>query len=232
MKIQVWSDVMCPFCYIGKKNMEAAVAKLPFKDEIEIEWKSYQLDPTLDKNTAGISINTYLSQKKGLPVDKIKEMQQNIVEIGNKAGIHFNQENAVVVNTNTAHRLIHFAQENGKGSEMEEALFKAHFTDEKNVADVTELANLAASVGLDKVKAEEVLHSEAYDYEVNQDIMDAKNMGISGVPFFVLNNKYAVSGAQPSEVFEEALFQTYSETQSISGSRDSGSCCSVDGGCH
>ncbi|MDN3706112.1 DsbA family oxidoreductase [Myroides ceti] len=232
MKIQVWSDVMCPFCYIGKKNMEAAVAKLPFKDEIEIEWKSYQLDPTLDKNTAGISINTYLSQKKGLPVDKIKEMQQNIVEIGNKAGIQFNQENAVVVNTNTAHRLIHFAQENGKGSEMEEALFKAHFTDEKNVADVTELANLAASVGLDKVKAEEVLHSEAYDYEVNQDIMDAKNMGISGVPFFVLNNKYAVSGAQPSEVFEEALFQTYNETQAISNSRDSGSCCSVDGGCH
>lgn len=232
MKIQVWSDVMCPFCYIGKKNMEAAVAKLPFKDEIEIEWKSYQLDPTLDKNTAGISINTYLSQKKGLPVDKIKEMQQNIVEIGNKAGIQFNQENAVVVNTNTAHRLIHFAQENGKGSEMEEALFKAHFTDEKNVADVTELANLAASVGLDKVKAEEVLHSEVYDYEVNQDIMDAKNMGISGVPFFVLNNKYAVSGAQPSEVFEEALFQTYNETQAISNSRDSGSCCSVDGGCH
>lgn len=232
MKIQVWSDVMCPFCYIGKKNMEAAIAKLPFKDEIEIEWKSYQLDPTLDKNAAGISINTYLSQRKGVPVDKIKEMQQNIVEIGSRAGIQFNQEKAVVVNTNTAHRLIHFAQENGKGSEMEEVLFKAHFTDEKNVADVAELANLAASVGLNKVKAEEILRSEAYDYQVNQDIMDAKNMGISGVPFFVLNNKYAVSGAQPSEVFEEALLQTYNETKSTSGSSDSDSCCSVDGGCH
>jgi len=229
MKVQIWSDVMCPFCYIGKKNFEAAVSKLPFKDAIEVEWRSYQLDPTLDKNEKGISINDYLAQKKGISLDQIKGMQQNVVSMGAKVGIDFKQENAIVVNTLTAHRLIHFAQENGKGNEMEEALFKAHFTDSKNVADFDTLAALAGSVGLDVQKTFDMLRSEAYEYEVAQDILEAKNMGISGVPFFILNDKYAVSGAQPTHLFEEALLQTYQETVVDVTGDDTANACSVDG---
>lgn len=229
MKVQIWSDVMCPFCYIGKKNFEKALAKLSFKDEVEIEWKSYQLDPTLESDTTGITINEYLSQKKGLPMSKIQEMQQNIMDIGAKAGIQFNQENAVVVNTNTAHRLIHFAQEKGKGNEVEEALFKAHFTDEKNIADVKELRGIAESIGMDGDTVESVLNSDAYGYEVNQDLMEAKNIGVSVVPFFVLNDKYAVSGAQPAELFEEALTQTYNEKIEVNKEKKSDNSCSIDG---
>jgi len=229
MKVQIWSDVMCPFCYIGKKNFEAAVAKLPFKEAIEVEWRSYQLDPTLDKEAQGITINEYLVQRKGLPMSNIEQMQQQVKEMGKNVGIDFQQEKAIVVNTLTAHRLIHFAQEHGKGNEMEEALFKAHFTEAKNVADVQELVQIAASLGLDAQKASEVLASDAYEYEVNQDILEARNIGVSGVPFFILNDKYAVSGAQPANLFEEALLQTYEETVVQVKSTDSANSCTIDG---
>ena len=230
MKVEIWSDIMCPFCYIGKRNLENALAQLPFKDDIKIEWKSYQLDASLpDKNT-GETINEYLANRKGLPADQVKAMQQHIIEKGKEAGIDFKMDQAIVVNTFLGHRLIQWAQLQGKGNEMEEALFRAYFTEGKNVSDNDVLAQLAQQVGLDKNKAEAYLKTEEGAYEVQQDILHARNIGVQGVPFFLLNNKYSVSGAQPTELFIEALTQTFRETvvpfESRENTNDS---CGIDG---
>jgi len=213
MNVEIWSDVMCPFCYIGKKHFEAALAQLDFKDQINVTWKSFQLDPTLP--TAGTDTSTaeYLEKRKGLPRAQIDAMLAHLKQSGAQAGITFNQDKAIPANTFRAHRLIHFAQQQGKGNEMEEALFQAHFTDGKNVGDPEVLAALAESIGLDKKEVLDFLQTGAATEAVNKDIQEAQQLGISGVPFFVLDRKYAVSGAQPVESFVAALTQTYEESQ-------------------
>lgn len=229
MKIEIWSDVMCPFCYIGKNNFEQALEKLPFKDQVEVEWKSFQLDPTLDpaetKNTLA-----YFREKKGFPDAQASQMMSQVTQMGKGAGIDFNFETALITNTFPAHKLLHLSKKYNKANEMEEALFKAHFIEGKNVGDLDTLVSLADSLGIDKEEAKQALTSDDFDYEVNQDIQEAKNNGITGVPFFVLNGKYAVSGAQPVEVFENALKQTYSEIASPFQDLSNGeNACDADG---
>ncbi|MGU3375831.1 DsbA family oxidoreductase [Chryseobacterium sp. M5A1_1a] len=230
MKIEIWSDVMCPFCYIGKNNFEQALEKLPFKDEVEVEWKSFQLDPTLDPDKTQNTIQ-YFREKKGVPESQASQMLTQVTQMGKGAGIDFDFEKALITNTFSAHKLLHLAKKHNKSNEMEEALFIAHFIDGKNVGDTEVLVSLADNLGIDKEEARQAVTSDQLDYEVNQDILDARNKGVSGVPFFVLNGKYAVSGAQPVEVFENALQQTYKETVSpfkdLSG--DSGASCDADG---
>lgn len=230
MKIEIWSDVMCPFCYIGKNNFEQALNKLPFKDEVEVEWKSFQLDPTLDPNKTQDTIQ-YFREKKGVAEPQAAQMLGQVTQMGKGAGIDFNFEKTLITNTFSAHKLLHLAKKHNKSNEMEEALFIAHFIDGKNVGDTDVLIVLAESLGIDKEEAIQAITTDQLDYEVNQDIQEARNNGISGVPFFVLNGKYAVSGAQPAEVFENALQQTYKETVSpfkdLSG--ENGASCDADG---
>ena len=153
MKIEIWSDIMCPFCYIGKRHFEVAKAQVPFRDEIEVIWKSFQLDPTLPTQASGETVAEYLTKRKGMSIEQSQGMLQQITERGKAVGITFNQEKSIPVNTLQAHRMIHFAQANGKASQMEEALFKAYFTDNKNIGDSEVLINLAASIELDKQEA-------------------------------------------------------------------------------
>ncbi|HBV14506.1 DsbA family oxidoreductase [Chryseobacterium carnipullorum] len=230
MKIEIWSDVMCPFCYIGKNNFEQALEKLPFKNEVEVEWKSFQLDPTLDPLQPQNTIE-YFKEKKGLPADQTSQMIGQVAQMGKGAGIDFNFEKALIINTFSAHKLLHLAKKHGKANEMEEALFIAHFIDGKNVGDLEELISLAEKSGIDQEEARQALTSDQFDNEVNQDIQEAKNNGISGVPFFILNGKYAVSGAQPIEVFADALQQTYKETVSAFKdlSKEGGAACDING---
>ncbi|WCM41817.1 DsbA family oxidoreductase [Flavobacterium sp. CBA20B-1] len=227
MKVQIWSDIMCPFCYIGKKNFEAALEKLPFKDQVEVEWKSYQLDPELNETSGSKTINEYLAERKRMPIAQIEQMQMRIKDMGKQVGIGFNIENAIVANTFPAHKLIHFAAKSNKANEAEELLFHAYFIDGKNVADHEVLVNIAEELGLDTDQAQYVLNSDTLDYEVKQDILEARNIGVSGVPFFVLNDKYALSGAQPIDLFVEALTQTYNETNSNNSAE--GNSCTIDG---
>lgn len=221
---------MCPFCYIGKNNFEQALNKLPFKDEVEVEWKSFQLDPTLDPNKTQDTIQ-YFREKKGVAEPQAAQMLGQVTQMGKGAGIDFNFEKTLITNTFSAHKLLHLAKKHNKSNEMEEALFIAHFIDGKNVGDTDVLIVLAESLGIDKEEAIQAFTTDQLDYEVNQDIQEARNNGISGVPFFVLNGKYAVSGAQPAEVFENALQQTYKETVSpfkdLSG--ENGASCDADG---
>ncbi|MCJ8153398.1 DsbA family oxidoreductase [Chryseobacterium sp. SSA4.19] len=233
MKIEIWSDVMCPFCYIGKNNFEKALENLPFKNEVEVEWKSFQLDPALPADKS-LSTFDYFREKKGFPEAQARQMIAQVKEMGSSAGINFNFENALIVNTFPAHKILHLAKKHRQSNEMEDALFRAHFTDGKNVSDTQTLISLADSLGIDKQETEQVLTSKAFNNEVSQDILDAKKHGISGVPFFVLNGKYAVSGAQPVEVFQNALIQTYNETvlplQNLTKDDHSNSC-DTEGNC-
>lgn len=230
MKIEIWSDVMCPFCYIGKNNFEQALEKLPFKNEVEVEWKSFQLGPTLDPLKPQNTIE-YFKEKKGLPAEQASQMIGQVAQMGKGAGIDFNFEKALIINTFAAHKLLHLAKKHAKANEMEEALFIAHFIDGKNVGDLEELISLAEKSGIDREEARQALTSDQFDNEVNQDIQEAKNNGISGVPFFILNGKYAVSGAQPIDVFADALQQTYKETVSAFKdlSKEGGAACDADG---
>jgi predicted DsbA family dithiol-disulfide isomerase len=229
MKIEIWSDLMCPFCYIGKNNFEQALAKLPFKDEVEVEWKSFQLDPTLDPKETKNTIE-YFKEKKGFPEAQAQQMIGQVAQMGKGAGIDFNFEKALITNTFSAHKLLHLAKKYNKANEMEEALFIAHFIDGKNVGDIDTLVSLAETLSIDKEEAKQALTSEEFDYEINQDILEARNNGISGVPFFILNGKYAVSGAQPVELFENALQQTYNETVTpLKNLSDNGASCDTDG---
>ncbi len=228
MKVQIWSDIMCPFCYIGKKNFEAALDKLPFKDQVEVEWKSYQLDPELNETSGSKTINEYLAERKGMPIAQIEQMQMRIKDMGKQVGIGFNIENAVVANTFPAHKLLHFAAKSNKANDAEELLFHACFIDGKNVADHEVLVNIAEELGLDTDQAQYVLNSDSFDYEVKQDFLEARNIGVSGVPFFLLNDKYTLSGAQPVDLFVEALTQTYNETIK-SDKTVEGDSCTIDG---
>jgi len=225
MKIEVWSDIMCPFCYIGKHNFEQALENLPFKDKVEVEWKSFQLDPTLESGKA-ISISQYFKEKKGFPESQAQQMIGHVTEVGKAAGLELNFSKALITNTFSAHKILHLAKKHKKANEMEELLFKAHFTDGKDVSDLDVLTSLASQLGISAEETKKTIQSDEFDHEVNQDILEARNNGISSVPFFVLNGKYAVSGAQPSKVFEDALTQTYKESASpfTNLSEDGNSC--------
>lgn len=210
MKIEIWSDVMCPFCYIGKRHLEKALSSLPFSNNIQIVWKSYQLNPHY-RNTEGEDLYTYLAKSKGISIAQAEQMTLQVEQMAKAAGLTINFEKNIPANSFDAHRLIHFAAKNGKQDEVEEALFKAHFTEGKDVADLDTLIEIAVSIGLDKVEATDVLKSNAFAEEVRYDIYESQQMSIRGVPFFVMDRKYALSGAQPVEAFTQAIVQSYTE---------------------
>lgn len=211
MKVEIWSDIMCPFCYLGKHNYEAALDGFPDRRYVETVWKSFQLDPGIPRQAPATDTYTYLSERKGFPVDQARQMTGNLAETAARQGIAMNFEKVVVANTFDAHRLVHLAQSKGRGNEAEESLFKEHFEEGKNVSDPVTLADLGESLGLKRDEVLAMLDSDQYAGEVDSDIREAGHLGIRGVPFFVFNRKYAVSGAQPKEVFLQTLERAFSE---------------------
>lgn len=229
MKIEIWSDVMCPFCYIGKRHFETALEKLPFKNEVEVEWKSFQLDPTLSTSETKNTVS-YLMDRKGFSENQSAQMVNQVSKMGKMTGLDFNFDQALVTNTFPAHKLLQLSKKYHQSSEIGEALFKAHFVHGENVADTEFLISLADEWGIDADKARQALTSDQFDREVIQDISEAQHNGIRSVPFFILNGKYAVSGAQPVEIFENALQQAYEETvSSLKDFSDDGNACDADG---
>ncbi|MBD1392693.1 DsbA family oxidoreductase [Mucilaginibacter glaciei] len=210
MKVEIWSDVMCPFCYIGKRRFEDALQQFAHKDEVEIEWKSFQLNPDMVTDPS-VNINQYLADAKGWTLEYAKQMNNHVTEMAAEVGLHYNMDRAVVANSFNAHRFTHFAKKHGLGVEAEEQLFKAYFTDGKNMDDVDTLAQLGAELGLDAGEIKQTLATNAFADEVKHDIAEASYLGIRGVPFFVMSGKYAVSGAQAVPVFTETLEKAYSE---------------------
>lgn len=211
MKVEIWSDIMCPFCYIGKRHFEEALKQFPEADKVEIEWRSFQLDPTLPKPASDQNVYEYLAQRKGISAEQSKRMHENVVQMALEAGLDYDFDNTVVANSFDAHRLIQFAKTKNLGDEAEERLFKAYFTEGKDMCARANLLQFAKEIGLDENETKKVLGSNAYTEEVKRDIEEAAQLGVRGVPFFVFNRKYAVSGAQPSEAFIGVLEKSFSE---------------------
>ncbi len=204
MKVEIWSDVMCPFCYIGKRKFEAALKQFDHREEVAIEWKSFQLDPSIVTD-ASKTIHEFLAERKGFSLEQAKQMNERVTKLAEKVGLEYRFDKAVVANSFDAHRFSHLAKQFKLQDEAEEALFKAYFTDGKNTADADTLCQIGENIGIYKEKVKTMLDSEQYIQEVNEDIEVARMIGVTGVPFFVFDRKYAISGAQESETFLELM---------------------------
>jgi predicted DsbA family dithiol-disulfide isomerase len=210
MQVEIWSDVMCPFCYIGKRKFEAALKQFPESEKVEIVWKSFQLQPDM-KTDPGKNTIEHLAESKGWSLSYAKQAVSQVVSMAQQVGLKYDFDKAVVANSFDAHRLSHYATLQGKGDAMEEQLFKAYFTDGKNTADHSVLTQLAVEIGLNEATVKEILASNQFADDVRKDIYEASQIGVNGVPFFVFNRKYAVSGAQDSKVFLETVQKAYGE---------------------
>lgn len=204
MKVEIWSDVMCPFCYIGKRKFEMALNQFEGKENVEIVWKSFQLDPTIVTD-ASKTVNQFLAERKGWSIEQSKQMNDHVTQIAKEVGLEYNLDKAVVANSFDAHRFSHLARKHNLQNEAEEQLFKAYFTDGKNTADHETLINLGINIGLEANEVKQMLESDDYIETVRMDIYEAQQIGVSGVPFFLFIDKYTITGAQDSSVFLQAL---------------------------
>ncbi|NMF31209.1 DsbA family oxidoreductase [Corynebacterium ammoniagenes] len=211
--VDVWSDVMCPFCWMGDRHLELALEEFSHRDDVKITYHSYQLMPDYPENSPLPSAEA-VAKQKGMPVEQFKQMNDGVAQRGAEVGLDYNFDQALTVNSRRAHRFSHFAEQQGVQHELMQNLFKAYFTDGKNVEDREVLADLAAEVGLDRDEALANMDNEDLDHAVQADINQALQIGVQGVPFFVFNNKYAVSGAQPQQVFQQALETVWGEANS------------------
>lgn len=204
MKIEIWSDVVCPFCYIGKRKLENALEQFSSKDDVEILWRSFQLDPSA-KRSDGKDIYDHLAEKYGQDREWAVTVNSNLVENARKVGLEYNFDKVIPANTFDAHRLIHLAASHGLQGKAEERFFAAYFTEGRNLGDPSALAELGVEIGLDGEEVKRTLESSDFADAVRGDIEEAEALGINGVPFFVFNRKYAISGAQPTHLFLETL---------------------------
>lgn len=204
MKIEIWSDYVCPFCYIGKRNLEAALSTTGLKDKVEIVYKAYELAPgspaTTDKR-----VKERLAEKYNMSIAEAEGMLDNVTVQAKAVGLNYDFDNIRDANTFAAHRLAKLAEKEKLGEEMTEALLHAYFIEAKQIGSEEVLLEIATKVGLDKEQVKHALESDDYIEEVKADVTEAGQVGVKGVPFFVINKKYAISGAQPPEAFAEAL---------------------------
>lgn len=231
MKVEIWSDVVCPWCYVGKRRFEAALARFPHRSDVAVVWRSFELDPSAPSSWEGQGgYAERLARKYGKSVDAAQQMMDQMTAVAASLGVHFDFGASRTGNTFDAHRLLHLAAQRGVQNELKESLLKATFGEGLPIADAQALAKIATDVGLDEAEVREVLASNRYADEVRADERRAQAYGITGVPFFVFDEKYGVSGAQDAETLLEVLQKVWSERlpASKSGADDIGPGC--DGG--
>jgi predicted DsbA family dithiol-disulfide isomerase len=211
MKVEIWSDIACPFCYIGKRRFENALEKFSKKGtsvrpptEVEIVWKSYQLDPYF-KPVLGQNIHQMLAEKKGWTEEHARQLNQQVVTMAQEEGLNYNLDSIIPANTLNAHRLIHLAAKHGLQDEAKERLLSAYFTEGRNLNSKEALGELAVEIGLSFDEVETLLNGKEFADEVNSDAHEGAALGVRGVPFFVFDRKYAISGAQPEHLFLETM---------------------------
>ena len=213
LKIEIVSDIMCPWCIIGYKNLEAALKQLSETIEAKVSWWAFELNPDMPK--AGLSIDDYLQQKYGLSAIEGKRKMQQVTEAGKKAGFTFNfDDDRIMINSFDCHRLLLWSKQYEKQTALKLALFDAHFTNAIFLNEQENLLKVVASVGLDKERAQVILDGDEYANEVRAEQQKAQQMGISAVPTFIINEKYSISGGQAVETFVQALTQISEEALS------------------
>ena len=201
---------MCPFCYIGKRRFDAALEHFAHKDEVQVVWKSFMLSPEL-KTDPSKKMDQLLAEHKSISIEEANGMHDYVTDMAANAGLTYNFDKAVVANTFNAHRFIHFAAQYGQQTEAEEKLFAAYFTEGRNIDDAQTLIDIALELGLETTKLAQAMSSGAFADEVVQDITEAQELQIQGVPFFVFDRKYAISGAQETAAFLDTMNKVHAE---------------------
>ncbi|SDN99448.1 DsbA family oxidoreductase [Geodermatophilus sp. DSM 45219] len=214
MRVEVWSDVVCPWCYIGKRRLEAALERFPHRDEVEVVWRSFQLDPSIPEGETHETLPA-LAAEYGRPVEDMRTVMRHVEETAAGEGLHYDLAAGVSGNTLQAHELVHLAAERGLQGELEERLLHAHFEEGRSVFDVDSLAALAVEVGLDEAEARAALADHRYRPAVLDDARTAQALGATGVPFFVVDRKYGAAGAQPADLLLQVLERAWADAHPI-----------------
>ncbi len=230
LRIDIWSDIACPWCYVGKRRLESALATFAHRDDVEIVWRAFELDPSAPRTQpTGVSHAERVARKYGMTVAEAEERTRHLTDLAAKDGLDFRFDRLRPGNTFDAHRLIHLAGERGVQDAMKERLLRAYLTEGEAIGDVEVLARLAGEAGIDADEARAVLAGDAYANDVRADEDEARALGINGVPFFVIG-RYGVSGAQPAETLRRVLEKAWEERPAIAESAsDEGAACGVDG---
>ena len=231
MKIEIWSDVVCPWCYVGKRRLETALAGFEHRDEVEVVYRSFELDPTAPRHGHELTTGV-LARKYGRSEDEMRDMQQHLVDLAAEEGLAFRLFENVHTNTIDAHRVLQLALDE-RGAEtqraLKEALLAAYFLRAEDVGDHAVLREAALAAGLDAARVDAVLASDEYADAVQADIAQARAYGATGVPFYVVDQKFGVSGAQPAEVFGQVLERAWAESRPRLQMADQGEVCGPDG---
>ena len=220
MNVDIWSDIACPWCFIGKRRFESALKQFPHKDQVTVTWHSYQLDPTLPEHYEGTEVE-YLSERKGMPAERVAQMFEHVTQVAAGEGLEYDFGRVVVANSYSAHELLHLAKARDahdgarRADAVKEALLSAHFEHGEDIGAREVLVRIGTEAGLDAAEITEALDAGTYRDAVGADIREARALGIQGVPFFVLDSKYGVSGAQPAELFTQALETAWREANPL-----------------
>jgi predicted DsbA family dithiol-disulfide isomerase len=229
MKVEIWSDIACPWCYVGKRRFESALQQFEHAGDVEVVWRSFELDPHAPRTHAE-SQDELLAQKYGMPVERARAMNDRMAGEARKEGLDFHFDRVKVGNTFDAHRLVHLAAESGKADAMKERLMRAYLTEGEAIGEPETLLRLGTEVGLDAGRVRDVLAGDAYGRDVRADESRARAFGISGVPFFAIDERYGVSGAQTPDVLLEALRQAHADSKPTVVAGEAGGRCD-DGSC-
>ena len=210
VKVEIWSDVVCPWCYIGKRRFERGLAAFEHRDEVQVVWRSFELDPRAPRESAEDPVDR-LARKYGMTREAALAAQARVTGLAAGEGLTYRLDVARPANTFNAHRLLHLAAECGVQDAAEERLFAAYFTEGRPLGDVDTLVALAGESGLDEAAARSVLLGDAYAQAVAGDEREAAALGITGVPFFAIDRRYGISGAQPAELIQRALERAWAD---------------------
>jgi predicted DsbA family dithiol-disulfide isomerase len=214
VQIEVWSDVVCPWCYIGKRRLETALERFPHRDDVEVIWRSFQLDPSIPEGETHPTLPE-LARKYGRSEAEMRAMQSQVEQIAAGEGLTYHLAEGTSGNTHLAHELLHLAAERELGDAAKERLLHAHFSEGRSVFDVDALVALAGEIGLDRAEARAALTDRRYRGAVDEDIATARLLGATGVPFFVVDRKYGAAGAQPAELLLQVLERAWADAHPL-----------------
>jgi predicted DsbA family dithiol-disulfide isomerase len=210
MQVEIWSDVVCPWCYLGKRRLERALESFGHRDEVSVVYRSFELNPAAAAGVTTPTVDT-LASKYGMSAQQARDAQRQMEQRAAQDGLEFKMADLRSGNTRDAHRLLHLAKAHGLQAELAERLHRAYFTEQGSVFEHSSLADLAAEVGLDRADAVRVLSGDEYSDAVDTDEAMAHSLGVTGVPFFVIDRRYGISGAQPAEVIATTLDRSWTE---------------------
>ena len=230
LEVQVWSDIACPWCYVGKRRFEAALARFPHASDVHVEWRSFELDPSAPRVRAPQDYAERLASKYGMPREQAQARIEQLVSVGRAEGLQLNFKDIQPGNTFDAHRLLHLARTQSLQDQLKERLLRAYLSEGRSIGEHATLLQAASDVGLDVDLAQATLATDQYAREVRADEDTARRLGITGVPFFVVDQRYAVEGAQPTELMLSALTRAYSELPELTPlTAADGAVCGPDG---